>query len=85
MHVLEEADPLAEADHAKQYDIDLETGEGRDVELGDCGDFLRFNLADEDYAYVPPLVAEVMGLGVQEVELGEAQAEGDHGGEHDHA
>ena len=58
---------LAEADHAMQYDIDLETREGREVELGDCDDFLRLNLADEDYAYVPPLVAEVMGLGVQEV------------------
>ena len=55
------------------------------MELGDCEDFLRLNLADEDYAYVPPLVAEVMGLGVQEVELEEAQVEGDHEGEPDEA
>lgn len=73
---------LVEADRAKQYDIDLETGEGREVELGECEDFLRLNLADEDYAYVPPLVAEVMSLGVQEVDLVEAQTEGDRQGEH---
>ena len=78
---------LAEADHAKQYDIDLETGEGREVELGDCEDFLRLNLADEDYAYVPPLVAEAMGLGVQDVELEveEVPIEGDREGEPDQA
>ena len=55
---------LAEATYAKRFDIDLETGEGKEVELEECeDDFLRLNLADEDYAYVPPLVAKVMGLG----------------------
>ncbi|KAL6219460.1 hypothetical protein ACLB2K_007219 [Fragaria x ananassa] len=69
------------ADHAKQYDIDLETGEGKKVELGDCEDFLRLKLAYEDYAYMPPLVAEAMGLGVQEVDVEETDTEdGDRGG-----
>lgn len=63
----------AQADHAKRYDFDLETGEGKEVELGECEDFLRLNLADEDYAYVSPLVVEAMGLGVQEVDVEETQ------------
>ena len=57
------------------------------MELGDCEDFLRLNLADEDYAYVPPWMAEAMGLGVQDVELEgeEVPAKGDREGEPDQA
>ena len=67
----------AEADHAKRYNINLEIGEGKEVELDECeDDFLRLKLADEDYAYVPPLVAEAMGLADQEVDIEEIETEG---------
>nr|XP_011457681.1 PREDICTED: uncharacterized protein LOC105349532 [Fragaria vesca subsp. vesca] len=75
---------LVEAAHAKRFDLDLETGEGKEVEFGKGeDDFVRLNLADEDYAYVPPLVAEVMGLGDQEVDEETETEDGDPGDNHE--